>query len=275
MRTFFSALLTLIAMAAIVVAVPSMWVSQRLVDENGFVEVVAPLAHERQMQDFIAEKITDQVVSQVSISGAQALVAPIAQNYTRGDTFPADFTDLVRQQHSWLFSQAPANATDQTMQLNIAPMINRAIASGNLPFTVSVDQRVEVPLSEGGGLEAGRYHRVGQQIRTIGYGASALAVIAGLLALLMARRRGTVLVGLGIGGLLAAGASWALARSAGTIVDHQLSTSQAGGATVTKLAVDAVAADLTHWASITGIAGAVVAVIGIVVAVAVRRPAYR
>ena len=273
MRTFFSAFLALVAMVATVIAVPSMWVTERLVHTDGFTSVISPLADDPEMQEYIAAKITDQVVAEVSVPGAAALVAPVAKKYTQSSDFRTDFSDVVRQQHDWLFAEAPADGSDQSMRLNITPMINRAIRNAHLPFSVNVSQQVEVPIAEGGGLEAGRYHHVGQQITTIGYVSTAVAVIAALLALIVARRRGTTLAWLGIGALLAAAALWLLSLSATRIVDEQFGTNDSTDQIVTRLAVDAVASDLVHWAIISAIAGAAVTVLGIVFGVLFRSPA--
>ena len=63
MRSFVSGLLTLIAVVASVVAVPGMWIAERLVDEDGFISVVTPMASDDNVKTFLADQITDQVVS--------------------------------------------------------------------------------------------------------------------------------------------------------------------------------------------------------------------
>ncbi|MGC4935007.1 hypothetical protein ACLQ3C_15135 [Gordonia sp. DT30] len=269
MRTFLSAVATLIAMAAIVVALSSMWVSERVVDEDGFVDVVAPLAHDADVQSFISDEITEQVSSRVSFPGAATLIKPVAKRYTQGPDFPGDFTDLVRQEHGWLFDPAPAGA-EQEMQLDITDMVKRALTNADLPFTPSLGTtHIEVPMAQGSGLAAGRYHKVGQQITWIAYGATALAVIAGLLALVVARRRGTVLAWLGVGALLAALAAWVAALAAPTIINHQFTDHSSGNA-LTRAATDALANDLTWWAIIAAVAGAIVVVVGVIVRIAAR-----
>ncbi|WLP92289.1 hypothetical protein [Gordonia sp. NB41Y] len=263
MRTFLSAILTLVAIGAIIVALPSMWVTQRVTDTEGFVSVIAPLAHDAQVQDFIADEITEEVAARTEFPGASAVVRPLAVSYVQGDSFPADFSDLVGQQHAWLFDEAPAGSSAQTMELDITPMINRALANQNLPFVLTVSGPVLVPMSEHGNLEAGRYHKVSGQIETIAYSASVIAAATAILALLFAHRRGTVLAWIGIGGLLAAGLCWVVALNATTIIDRQVST-EGSGHTVTNLAIDAMADDLTRWAMIAAAIGAAVTVVGIV-----------
>lgn len=270
-RTFLSALLTSIAMVATVVALPAMWVSQRVVDEDGFVAVVAPLAHDEQVQAYIADEITTQVASRVGYPGASAVVAPVAKAYTQGESFPTDFTDLVRQEHSWLFDPAPAGSAGQAMQLDITAMVDRALSDAHLPFSVPAGAAIDVPVSEGG-LEAGRYHLIGTQITTIGYVAVVVAVIAALLALVCARRRGTVLIWLGIGGLLAALGCWLMALNATSIVDRVSSVGADGGGIIVRVATNALADDLTRWSTMAAIAGVVVAVVGVIVRVAFRGP---
>ncbi|MFT4125663.1 MAG: hypothetical protein QM662_05480 [Gordonia sp. (in: high G+C Gram-positive bacteria)] len=267
MRTFLSALLTLIAMAAITVAVPSMWLSQRVIDGDGFVAVVSPLSGEPVVQSFIADAITEQAASRSGIPAASTVIRPLAGAYTRSDQFTADFAKLVASQHSRLFDEQAGN---ESAELDIAPMINAALEMSSLPYRIPVEQQVLVPLSNGPWVEVGAYHRLGQQLTTIAYVAVAVAVIAAAGALLIARQRGTVLVGLGIGALLAAAASWVLALSAGTIVDRQVlspddSVRSGSGVEVTHLAVTAISDDLTRWAIASAIAGAIMVVVGILV----------
>ncbi|GAA1482253.1 hypothetical protein GCM10009624_26930 [Gordonia sinesedis] len=257
-----SALLTVVAMAAIVIAVPSLWVKERLVDTEGFISMVGPLADDQRVKDYLADQITAEVTSRVAIPGAEGVVAPIARGYTDSPQFRADFADVVGQQHAWLFDDPASNPGD-TLQLDITDMVNRVIAT--TPVQATVPGPVTVPLSEGAtGLDAGRYHGVGQQITLIAYVSVIVAVAASVLALLVARRRGTVLAWLGIGGLLAAAAAWATSIYIASLAGDEIANAQDGGKTVAQLAIDTAEQQLQQVAGITAIAGAVVLVAGIV-----------
>lgn len=263
MRTFLSGLLTLIAMAAVIVAVPATWTAERLVDHDGFAQLVTPLAGEPAVQGYLADQITDEVTSRVPVPGSAAVVAPLARSYTHSDQFRADFVDIVSQQHDWLFSAPPADESQDTLRLDITGMVNRVLANSPVRANLS-GQRVVIPLSEGHtGLRAGRYHQLGEQIQKVEYIAGAVAVLAALLALLLAWRRSTVLAALGIGVLLAALASWAAARYLGMAGRDEVSGARGAGKSVADTVISAAQHDLDHVAAITALVGAAMLVLGV------------
>jgi len=271
-RSFLSGLLTLIAMVACVLAVPTMWISERLVDQDGFVSVVSPMSTDEHVKDFLADRITEQAVARadqlntdVLNAPIEALVRPVAQRYTDSPGFQEDFVSLVRQQHSWLFDE-PAPGTDtQVMRVDITPMVNRVI-SQVIPGAQPLAGPIEVELvNRENGLEAGQYHRVGQQITTLGWSSTIVAAVAALLALLVARRRGTVLAWLGIGLMLSCAAAWAAGTYLADQARDRVSTAAETTRDVAELFIDRCADDLTQFALIVGGVGLGVVVLGIVV----------
>lgn len=262
MRTVLSALLTLVAMVSIVVAVPSLWVKERLVDTEGFVSMVEPLAEDQRVKDYLVDQITDQVTTRVAIPGATGVVEPLARAYTDTPQFRADFADVLGQQHGWLFDDPSQNPGD-ALQLDITGMVNRVIATS--PVQATVPGPVTVPLSQGAtGFDAGRYYSVGTQITTIAYVSVVVAIAASVLALVVARRRGTVLAWLGVGGLLAAAGAWLSALVIARLAGDEIANAEGGGKTVAQLVIDTAQAELQQVAGITAIVGAVVLVVGVV-----------
>ncbi|MGV9827743.1 MULTISPECIES: hypothetical protein [unclassified Gordonia (in: high G+C Gram-positive bacteria)] len=260
MRTFFSALFGLIAMVAIVVAVPSIWITERIVDTDGFTSLIAPVAGDQQVKDYMASQITDQIASQTSLPGTRALVEPLAQRYTDSAQFPADFLDVVAQQHAWLFDEPTGSSS--TMQLDITKMVNRVIASSGIGITINGP--VLIPVSDGGtGLQAGSYHDAGRVVTVAGYTSAAVAVVAGLLALLIGRRRGTVLAWLGVGAVLAGVTCWVIAIYYASYVKESISPSSNSAKPVADLVIDTASNQLQHVGLITGLVGAAVVVVGV------------
>ena len=86
-RSFLSALLTLVAIAATVLAVPSFWLDQRIVDQAGFVATVAPMAENQQVKDYLADEIAAQATARTDLPIAGVLVRPLAGRHSpSGDT---------------------------------------------------------------------------------------------------------------------------------------------------------------------------------------------
>ena len=264
MRTFLSGVLTIVAMAAIVLALPSVWMQLRLVDSAGFDATVAPMARNAQVQDYLATEITTQGAQATGVGISAGLVRPVAQAYTRSDQFPTDFADIVSQQHAWLFNEPAPGTNTSVMQLDITSMVNRVIAQQKL-INVTVPGPILVPLANGSnGLEAGRYHQVGQQITRIAYASVVIAVIAGLLALIIARRRGTVLAMLGLGAVASAAFAWAVALYFSDRAHTEVDAAGHAAGDATNVVINALRDDLQHVALIAGAIGAGVIVVGVV-----------
>ena len=251
-------------MAAIVLALPSVWVQQRLVDPDGFVSTISPMADNEQVQDYLAQEIATQTAQQTGVSFTAGLIEPVARAYTHSAQFQSDFVDVVSQQHAWLFNEPAPGSDTSVMQLDITDMVNRVLAQVKLNYTVPGP--IKVPLANGAnGLEAGRYHHVGQQITRIAYASVIIAVIAGLLALLIARRRGTVLAFLGLGVVLAAVFAWAIALYFTDRAKQEVAAAQTSGRDATTVIIDATGTDLQHVALIAGAVGVGVIVVGIII----------
>lgn len=263
-RTFLSGLLTLIAMAAIVLAFPSLWVKERLVDSDGFVATITPMAQNEQVQDYLAGQIADGVAEETGIALTAPVVEPAARAYTHSDAFEADFVDVVSQQHAWLFDEPPAGSDTTTMQLDITDMVNRVIAQTGVDARVSGPILVPLTGSGGAGLEAGRYHEVGQQITAMAYASLLVAVAAGVLALVIARRRSTVLAWLGVGVVASAVFAWAVALFFADRAKDEVEAAEEGGREVSAVIIDSAATDLQDLSLIVGAVGVGVVILGVV-----------
>ncbi len=260
-RSFLSALLTLVAIAATILAVPSFWLDQRLVDREGFVSTVAPMAENQQVKDYLADEIAAQATARTDLPIAGVLVRPLAGRYTDSEQFRQDFADVVGQQHDFLF-ETPAPGTDTSvMQLDITDMINRAL---NLSGGNRIQGPVVVELTNGAsGLEAGRYAEVGDQITLLAWGSAAVAVLAALLALLVARRRGTVFAWLGLGVVAAGVSTWAMGLFFADRAKQEVSGAESSGRRVAELIIDGAYDDVTRVAVIVGGVGIAMFAVGI------------
>jgi hypothetical protein len=271
-RTFGSGLAVLVAIVAMVVALPALWTHERIVDRQGFVAFVEPMAKDRQIQDLIADELTRQITDQTS--APEILIAPATQRYTRSDLFPPDFADVLGQQHDFLFTEPTTDAErSNVLELDLTDMVNRVVQRFGLPSSIRVDGPIRIPLGESqrNGLEAGRYATTGDQISRTGWLALAVAVIAGLLALVIARRRGTTLAMLGVGAVISAAVSWG---ATGVLRDRALdefSGADSSPQQVARIILDRAGDDLQHTALITGGVGVAVIAVGVLASLVFER----
>ncbi|MGW6035535.1 hypothetical protein ACWFOS_17930 [Gordonia terrae] len=261
MRSFLSALLTLVAIAATILAVPSFWLDQRIVDQAGFVSTVGPMAENQKVKDYLADEIAAQATARTDLPIAGALVRPLAGRYTESEQFQQDFADVVGQQHAFLFEEPAPGSDTSVMQLDITAMINRAL---NLSGGNAIQGPVVVELTNGAsGLEAGRYAEVGGQITLLAWGSAAVAVISAVLALLIARRRGTVFAWLGLGVVAAGVSTWAMGLFFADRAKQEVAGAESSGRQVAELIIDGAYDDVTRVALIVGGVGVAMFAIGI------------
>ncbi|KXT58462.1 hypothetical protein Y710_02790 [Gordonia sp. QH-12] len=270
MRSVVSGLFTVVAMICMIVAVPSMWLSQRVVSSDGFTSSAAEAAHSSEVQDYFAQKVAASVEENTGSKVASDLVLPAAKNYARSDGFVEDFSEVARQQHSWLFTAPAPDADLHMMELDISPMINRVIASAPIPVPVSIGHPVIVTIDQSQ-ITAGSLEDSGKIIDVVSWVTVIGAVIAAVIALLVANRRSTVLAWLGVGAVLAGVAGWGLAAFTKHIVSERLADTEQAARSTIEVVVGVIADHLTTVSLFVGVAGAVVAVVGVIARVAAGR----
>ncbi|GAC56964.1 hypothetical protein GOHSU_14_01310 [Gordonia hirsuta DSM 44140 = NBRC 16056] len=270
MRSLSAGLLVVIAAIAMVVALPSLWVSLNVVSPSGFADSAADAAEQPEVQEFFAQQISDEVASSTSVPLAGDIVKPLAERYTRSQDFVTDFTLIARQQHDWLFTAPGPGVSRHQMELDITPMVNNVL--GKAPIPVDVAQQVTVPVDQNH-LTAGSLEAPGKQVTVVGWVALVVAVLAGVLALTAGRNRAGVLAWLGVGAALAGLVGWVLSVVAVDQVSRSVTGSDAPTQTTVKVVTADVLDGLTRTSMIVGIVGVVVAVLGTFAALILsRRP---
>lgn len=258
MRSLLTGLFLVLAVAGMIVAVPSTWVAAHVVSPDGFADAAARAASKPVVQEFFAAKIADEVAQSTDIPLAGAAVAPLATSYTQSPAFVADFTEVARQQHRWLFTQPGPETSRHQMELNVTPMVNRVLEQAPVP--IEIDREITVPVDQTR-LTAGSMEGLGSALTLTAWISVIAGVIAALAALIFGRNRAAVLSWLGVGAVLAGGAGAALAAylrtKAAESATGDLSTQQ----TVEAVADD-VLAGLTTTSWIVAGVGLAVAVVG-------------
>ncbi|GAB3129848.1 hypothetical protein GCM10027289_13210 [Tsukamurella serpentis] len=287
MRSLTAFLLVLVAIVATFVAVPANWAKQTVLDRGEFMALMEPLGRDRGVQDAMTQEIAQQVqrllTEQGDVRPPLDAITPYVSEYAHGPKFPGTFTEAVGQVHTWLLvrptdEQRLRGAT--TAEIDLAPMI-RDVAAAN-DVKVQVPQRVTIDLSGTGAnrdlFRAGRYAAAADLIRQAAWIAPIVAVVAALLALWAARRRGMMLFYLGLGAAVAAGVTWVLCVAAPSYVAGRGGT---GGLSPTVLdaAIGQVTKSLTPWIVTEAAIGGAIALIGLIFgglgAIAARRAETR
>lgn len=80
MRSFVSGVATLIAIVAIIVALPSLWIKERVIDPEGFASsAMSTIAANPRVQSYMADEIANQVVAASNGLVPTMIAKPIAQ----------------------------------------------------------------------------------------------------------------------------------------------------------------------------------------------------
>ncbi|MGB3302995.1 MAG: hypothetical protein WBA38_05075 [Gordonia sp. (in: high G+C Gram-positive bacteria)] len=261
MRSVVSGLFTVVAMVCMIVAVPSVWLTQRVVSTDGFVASASEAAKTSEVQDYFSQKVADSIEQASGSKLASNVALPLAQSYSRTDAFVRDFAEVARQQHDWLFTQPAPDADLHLMELDITPMINDAIKQASIPVPVSFDRPILVTIDQrqitAGSMEdSGKLVTVAAWVSVIG------AIVAALLALLLAVRRSTVLAWLGVGGVLAGVIGALLAVATKSVVSDRLADTDPSARNTIEVVVGGISDDLTQLSLLVGVGGLIVLAVG-------------
>lgn len=274
MRTFVSAAAVILGLLLAAVAVPAIWVDRNIVQEDGFVSLAAPLGKDAVFQQRLASAAVGSIDPAGGIPEPFAeLVQPIidaaATSLTTLPGYPAAWEETLRKSHRLNFpasGAAPSEAQPSTsLTLDVAPLV------GLLTKQISDATNVPLEAPDQTLIDIGQpnQRQLVDQVSAyapMGYPLAAGSAIALLLALIAARRRWTVLVGTGLGGLVLA-AVWKLGSdAAGLAVGGTASGNEVADIFKSEF-VAASSERFGQWIVGTLIAGAVLVVAGVILRV--------
>lgn len=227
LRTFVSALGVILALLLTAVAVPTAWVDQNIVKEEGFVRLAGALGRDPEFQSRLATAAVATFESSVDLPGPiQSLAAGALRSATSGmqswSDYPQAWEETVRNSHRLNFgavNQSEESTSSTALVLDIGPMV-RLIRDHFAEATrISIDVPAESRVSLGEPSHRQLVERVAA-FAPLWWVAALGALISLLLALVAARRRSLVLVFLGLGGLALAALWTAGADLAGGVVGN-------------------------------------------------------
>ena len=198
-----------------------MWADRNIVQEDGFVALTAPLGKDPAFQQRLATAAVDSVASGANIPDfLTALARPVLDNAAQSLTGLPGYSDAwaetLRKSHRLTFadpSTLPPEADGtSSLTLDVAPLVGLVAKQVSAATTLPLEAPGQVLIQIGQSDQRQLIERV-TVYAPMGYAVAVGAGIAFVLAFVAARRRWTVLVGMGAGALVLAGA-WKLASDA-------------------------------------------------------------
>lgn len=213
MRTFLSFLLGVCALLAALVAVPSLWVSQNLADEDGYVSFAAPLATDPGLHEALGESLSEALLEEAVMREdlrpvAGDAITRVTTTISEQPGFQKAWDETQRRSHQISFGDPrdlPAELDDSSgFAVDLAPLGEFVVEKVNalLPFSITAPGQVMIQVN--GTPQSDAIEAVNESTTYARNGLIAV-VVAGALALLAARRRSIVVLWLGLGTIAVAG----------------------------------------------------------------------
>ena len=279
MRTFVSALATVLGILLAAVAIPAIWVDRNIVQEDGFVRLAAPLGKDPEFQRKLAAAAVGTIDTGSVPGFLSDLVEPMlekaAESLTGLPGYPAAWEETLRRSHRLSFADpavAPqGGAPASSLTLDVAPLV--ALGSEEISRTtrLPLDPPEQTLINVGQPAQREWTERLATYA-PMGYLLAIGSAVAFLLALVAARRRGTVLLAAGLGGLALAGL-WGLGLQLGSSRAQATDTGNAVANMFRDEFLAAAGADFQTWIATAAVAGGVLVAAGIVTLFASRKRA--
>ncbi|AXT86239.1 hypothetical protein C6I20_14310 [Aeromicrobium sp. A1-2] len=265
MRSLLSVMGGAVALVALLVTLPLLWISTHVANEDGYVAFSSTLATDNELQGAFAAYLSDELTAQGLLPSALRSTATAALTEVAGGASnQPGFVDAWEQTQRSFHRSAFADPTPRVLAVDIGPMAAFVVkrVTDQLPVTLSSPDSVVVPVvsdaQERRSVErlkgAGRLSLMG----------AAMALAGALVCVVLARRKSVAVGGLGAGAVVVAGLLWiSSGPAAQELLDHTAAPS-AFARTVQKLLVDRAADSLSAWLVVLAVIGALVALVGAV-----------
>ncbi|TLM85539.1 hypothetical protein FDW83_03955 [Pseudarthrobacter sp. NamE2] len=279
MRTFVSAVATVLGVLLAAVAVPAIWLDRNIVQEDGFVALAAPLGKNSEFQQQLATAAVGTIDTSAVPGFLSNLVQPVLEQAATSMAglpgYPAAWEETLRRSHRLSFPQPgddPSAAKPvSSLTLDVAPLVALGVQEISTATRLPLEPPGETLINVGEPAQREWTERLATYA-PMGYLLAAGSGVALLLALVAARRRWKVLVGAGLGGLLLAGL-WVVGVQIGSAAALATDTGNEVANLFRDEFVAAANADFMGWTVAAAVTGAVLLVMGIVAGIASRRRA--
>lgn len=279
MRTFISAIATVLGILLAAVAVPAMWADRNIVQEDGFVRLAAPLGKDSDFQRKLAAAAVGTIDTGSTPGFLSGLVQPMlekaAESLTGLPGYPGAWEETLRRSHRLSFADPAAGpqegAAASSLTLDVAPLV--ALGSEEISRTtrLPLDPPEQTLINVGQPAQKEWTERLATYA-PMGYLLAIGSAIAFLLALVAARRRWTVLLAAGIGGLALA-AAWGMASQLGSARAQATDTGNAVANMFRDEFLAAAGTDFQAWITTAAVTGGILAAAAVVTLFASRKRA--
>ena len=277
MRTFVSAIAIVLGILLAAVAVPAIWVDRNIVQEDGFVQLAAPLGKDSDFQRKLAAAAVGTIDTGSVPGFLSGLVEPMlekaAESLTGLPGYPAAWEETLRRSHRLSFADPAAGSRDgasaSSLTLDVAPLVALGAEEISRTTRLPLDPPKQTLINVGQPAQREWTERLATYA-PMGYVMAIGALVAFLLAFVAARRRWTVLLAAGLGGLALAGL-WGWALQLGSARAQATDTGNAVANMFRDEFLAAAGKDFQSWVTAAAVTGGVLAAAGIVTLFASRK----
>ena len=279
MRTFVSTAATVLAVLLAAVAVPAIWLDRSIVQEQGFVELAAPLGRNSEFQQGLAAAAIGTIDTSAVPGFLSDLVRPVLEDAAASLTglpgYPAAWEETLRKSHRLSFAgtgaSSPEAASASSLTLDVAPLVALGSEEISRATRLPLDPPEQTLINVGQPEHKEWTERL-RAYAPAGYLLAGGSAVALLLAFVAARRRWTVLVTAGVGALLLA-ALWTLGAQVGSSAVLATDSGNEVANMFRNEFVAAASADFQTWSWAAAITGGVLVLVGIVAGLIPRKRA--
>lgn len=147
-RTFFASLFGSIAVVLIMTSVLAVWLNHTVTNTDAYTSAVAPLVSRPEIQNFVADRVTDQIVNSAQVQDLASSLAPAAQKIgatpeeliapvkavvktsvmqvVSSSSFAKTWEQTNRTAHAQLVKQLKSNSRDG-LTLDLSPIITNIV----------------------------------------------------------------------------------------------------------------------------------------------------
>jgi hypothetical protein len=262
--------LWLMTTVALAVALPTSWAQKNLIDESGYAAFAASAAGDPKLQQAMSNELTtevSQLLYQNGYEAAPGLVKRYMDAYTASPAFPGQFAQVNDNLHHFAFTDSPESGSKAPV-VDLSPMLNdQSFKTAMTAFGIEMSGNVTVPLTQADGAQPGQLRQLTTWGPRLSVGAAVLTAVFALLTVVAARFRDRALGTLGASALLVGAAGWAAIDVGRPHVDDALTNIPSDIRQIADVMVGKAEGNLHLWLSLTLVAGGVLAILGMLVAV--------
>lgn len=274
MRTAVSAFAVILGVLLSALAVPAVWLDRNVVQEEGFVALAAPLGRDAAFQQQLAAAAVGTIDIAAVPPAFSGLLEPVleaaAESLTGLPGYPAAWEETLRRSHRLSVadpgSLPPEIDAAASLTLDVAPLVALGVEELKRTSGLPLDPPGQTLINVGQANQRQLVERVAAYA-PLGYILAFGAGTAFVLALVAARRRWAVIIGIGVAALLLAGLWSAGSQLAGDVVLATASGNEVADVFKNEF-VAAASAGFGAWILVAALTGGFLVLAGVVVRIA-------